>query len=98
MQWFIRHCCGSHHQLMDGPCAGMRAGEKTTTFKVSTAQLLLAPCKAQHGAAREALGSYSEAKGICGPSGQPGVLCIILQGCAAGKALTVEAADSLDVN
>lgn len=27
-------------------------------------------------------------KVFCGPSGQPGVLCITLQGCAAGKALT----------
>lgn len=37
-------------------------------------------------------------KVFCGPPGQPDVLCIILQGCAAGKALTIEAADYLDVN
>lgn len=74
------------HQLMDAPCAGMRPGEKTTTFKLSTAQLLLVPCKPQHSAVTEPLVSYSEAKGV---------LCIILQGCAAGKALPVEAADLL---
>lgn len=79
------------HQLMDAPCAGMRPGEKTTTFKLSTAQLLLVPCKPQHSAVTELLVSYSEAKGVL----QTRVLCIILQGCAAGKALPVEAADLL---
>lgn len=78
---------------MDGPCAGMRPGEETSTFKLSTAQLLVVPYKAQHSAVREPLVRTLKQKVFCSPSRQPGVLCIIPQGCAAGKALTVEGAD-----
>lgn len=72
---------------------------KTSTFKLSSAQLgYWFP--AQHSTLQPGKhwGVTLKQREFCGPSGQPGVLCIILQGCAAGKALTVEAADYLDVN
>lgn len=91
---FIRHCCGSHHQLMDGPCAGMRPGEK----KLQPSNSALPSFywfPAKHSTLQP--GNHRlvtlKQKAFCIPSGQPGALCTILQGCAAGKALTVEAAD-----